>query len=113
MHSSCNMDTSKLINIVWPLNPLLQCSPLICVVQILMELAMAIPQICFLELLQLMLCKTFKVLKWKLLPNLDLHRFGLFIFQLEYSLVPDMWLDHSPIDSLLRAQNFIQVYKLQ
>jgi hypothetical protein len=109
------MDISKLIDMVRPLNPLLQCSPLIQfnVVHILIELVVAIPQIYLHELLQLLLCKTSKVLKWVPLRDLDLHRFGLFIFQLEYSLVPDMWLDHSPIDSLLRVQTLIQIYRLQ
>jgi hypothetical protein len=48
---------------------------------------MAIPQICLLESLWLVLCTPFEVFKWVLLPNLDLHTFGLLVFQLEYSLV--------------------------
>jgi hypothetical protein len=60
-----------------------------------MEYAMAIPEIYLLELLRPMLCTPFEVLKWVLLFGLDLHIFGLFIFQLEYSLVPDKWFDHS------------------
>jgi hypothetical protein len=47
----------------------------------------AIPQICLFESLWLVLCTPFEVFKWILLPNLDLHRFGLFVFQLEYSLI--------------------------
>ncbi len=74
---------------------------------------MAIPHICLLELLQLVLCTSSKVLKWVPLPGLDLHKFGLLIFQLEYSLLLDMWLDYSLIDSFLMAQPFVQAYKLQ
>ncbi len=78
-----------------------------------MESAVAIPQICLLELLRSMLCKTSKVLKLVLLLGLDLDRSGLLIFQLEYSLVPYMWFDHSLIDSLLKVQTLVQTYKLQ
>ncbi len=78
-----------------------------------MESMVAIPHICLLELLQLVLCTPFEVLKWVPLPGFDLHRFGLLVFQREYSFVLDMWLDHSLIDSFLMAQPFVQAYRLQ
>jgi hypothetical protein len=64
---------------------------------------------CLLELLWLVSCTFSQVLKWVLLPSLDLHRFGLPIFQLEYSLIHDVSLGHSPIYSFfLMAQPLVQ-----
>jgi hypothetical protein len=78
-----------------------------------MESIVAIPHFFLLELLRLVLCTSSKVLKWVPLLDLDLHRFGLLIFQIEYSLVLDMWFDRSSIDSFMMVPPFIQAYRLQ
>jgi hypothetical protein len=70
LHPSCNLDTSKLIDMATKPPDVISPPIQLFVVHILMESTMAIPHIYLFELLRLMLYTPSKVVKWVSLPSL-------------------------------------------